>query len=86
MICLMAASISSISEVQFLNEFNGVFQFQEILLGIFEPIELLAASRNMTAVSFPYLPFELWESRFDKPSKMCKCNSVMQLEIQISKA
>ena len=31
--------------------------------GIWEPIELFAASRNMTAVSFPYLPLELSESR-----------------------
>ena len=32
--------------------------------GIFEPIEFLAASRNITAVSLPYLPCELSESRF----------------------
>ena len=32
--------------------------------GIFEPMELLAASRNKMAVSLLYLPLELSESRF----------------------
>ena len=60
---LISVSISSISEVNSWMSLMVCFSSRDFA-GIFEPIEFLAASRNITAVSLPYLPCELSESRF----------------------
>ena len=57
MMILISFSISSISEVSSRISLIVCFNYNDFA-GIFEPIEVLAASLNVMAVSLPYRPFE----------------------------
>ncbi len=81
MIDLISFSISSISEVSSRISLMVCFSSRD-LAGIFEPIEVLAASRKADGGFFPYRPFEAFQKEICKSGKVCRSNLFVHMEIQ----